>query len=128
MAEKSDNAYRAIGEVAQITNLQQHVLRFWESKFAQIQPVKSARGRRLYRPEDIQLIEGIKDLLYNRGYSIRGAQQFIAENGVDALRRQGQSPRSNISREDASLAQKLEGILQHVRRARQELKDSQINA
>ena len=59
----------------------QHVLRFWETKFAQIKPIKRGGGRRYYRPEDVDLLKGIKNLLYNDGYTIRGVQKVIKENG-----------------------------------------------
>lgn len=84
--EKSEKAYKTIGEVAQILDLQPHVLRFWESKFTQIQPIKNPRGRRLYRPEDIQFISGLRDMLRREGMTIKGAQKLIAERGVDYIR------------------------------------------
>ena len=62
-------------------SLPQHVLRFWETKFAQIKPIKRGGGRRYYRPEDVDLLKGIKNLLYNDGYTIRGVQKVIKENG-----------------------------------------------
>ena len=60
----------------------QHVLRFWETKFAQIKPIKRGGGRRYYRPEDVKLLKGIKSLLYNDGYTIRGVQKVIKQNGM----------------------------------------------
>ena len=81
VSEKSPNAFRTISEVAEDLALPQHVLRFWESKFPQIQPMKRGGGRRYYRPEDIQLIGGIKELLYNQGFTIRGAQKHIKDTG-----------------------------------------------
>ena len=65
--------------------LPQHVLRFWETKFAQIKPIKRGGGRRYYRPEDVKLLRGIKSLLYNDGYTIRGVQKVIKENGTRQL-------------------------------------------
>ena len=76
---KSPSAFRTISEVAADLSVPQHVLRFWESKFQQIRPLKRGGGRRYYRPEDIQLISSIKDLLYNQGFTIRGAQKHLRE-------------------------------------------------
>lgn len=78
---KSPAAFRTISEVASDLAVPQHVLRFWESKFQQIRPLKRGGGRRYYRPEDVQLISGIKDLLYNQGFTIRGVQKLLRENG-----------------------------------------------
>lgn len=78
---KSPTAFRTISEVATDLSVPQHVLRFWESKFQQIRPLKRGGGRRYYRPEDIQLIGSIKDLLYNQGFTIRGVQKLLKENG-----------------------------------------------
>lgn len=77
---KSPTAFRTISEVATDLSVPQHVLRFWESKFQQIRPLKRGGGRRYYRPEDIQLIGNIKDLLYNQGFTIRGVQKLLKEN------------------------------------------------
>lgn len=79
---KSPDAFRTISEVADWLDLQPHVLRFWESKFAQIKPVKRAGGRRYYRPADMQLLGGIKQLLHEDGMTIKGAQKIIREQGV----------------------------------------------
>jgi DNA-binding transcriptional MerR regulator len=79
---KSPSAFRTISEVATDLSVPQHVLRFWESKFQQIKPLKRGGGRRYYRPEDVQLIGGIKDLLYNQGFTIRGVQKLLKENGA----------------------------------------------
>jgi len=78
---KSPAAFRTISEVATDLSVPQHVLRFWESKFQQIKPLKRGGGRRYYRPEDVQLISGIKDLLYNQGFTIRGVQKLLKEQG-----------------------------------------------
>ena len=79
---KSADAFRTISEVAEWLDLPTHVLRFWESKFTQIKPVKRAGGRRYYRPRDMQLIGGLKKLLHDDGMTIRGAQKLLKENGV----------------------------------------------
>tara|TARA_B100001996_G_scaffold283467_1_gene223738 strand:+ start:91 stop:516 length:426 start_codon:yes stop_codon:yes gene_type:complete len=82
MTIKSPEAFRTISEVSKDLSLPQHVLRFWETKFAQIKPIKRGGGRRYYRPEDIELLKGIKYLLYNDGYTIRGVQKVIKESGA----------------------------------------------
>ena len=85
MNVKSPEAFRTISEVSRDLSLPQHVLRFWETKFAQIKPIKRGGGRRYYRPEDVKLLRGIKSLLYNDGYTIRGVQKVIKENGTRQL-------------------------------------------
>jgi DNA-binding transcriptional MerR regulator len=85
MAIKSPEAFRTISEVSKVLSLPQHVLRFWETKFSQIKPIKRGGGRRYYRPEDVDLLKGIKSLLYNDGYTIRGVQKVIKENGAKKI-------------------------------------------
>jgi len=82
---KSSQAFRTIREVADWLDVAAHVLRFWESKFPQIKPVKRAGGRRYYRPADMELVGGIKVLLHDRGLTIRGVQKMIREDGVAAI-------------------------------------------
>jgi DNA-binding transcriptional MerR regulator len=77
MRSKSDSAFQTISEVTKKLSVQQHVLRFWESKFTQIKPMKRAGGRRYYRPEDVLMLERIKNLLYDDGYTIKGVQQIL---------------------------------------------------
>lgn len=79
---KSPEAFRTISEVAEALDVPQHVLRFWESRFAQIRPVKRAGGRRFYRPDDVDLLRGIRALLYFEGYTIKGVQKILREKGV----------------------------------------------
>lgn len=79
---KSRDAFRTISEVADLLDTPAHVLRFWESKFAQLKPVKRAGGRRYYRPTDVSLIAGIKKLLHDDGMTIKGAQKLLREQGV----------------------------------------------
>lgn len=79
---KSRDAFRTISEVSTVLDTPTHVLRFWESKFAQIKPVKRAGGRRYYRPEDVDLLSGIKTLLHDHGMTIKGAQKLMKEQGV----------------------------------------------
>lgn len=80
-ADKSPDAFRTISEVAEELKLPQHVLRFWETRFPQIKPLKRAGGRRFYRPEDIALLRAIKALLYGQGYTIKGVQRLLQDHG-----------------------------------------------
>ncbi len=84
-AGKSASAFRTISEVAGELEVPQHVLRFWESKFIQVKPMKRGGGRRYYRPEDIDLLRSIRDLLYTDGYTIKGVQKLLREGGAKAL-------------------------------------------
>lgn len=83
--DKAPDAYRTISEVADDLDLQQHVLRFWESRFSQIRPLKRGGGRRYYRPDDVELLKGIRHLLYKEGYTIKGVQRILKEQGVRAV-------------------------------------------
>jgi len=76
-AQKSISAFRTISEVAEELDVAQHVLRFWESKFTQVRPLKRGGGRRYYRPEDVDLLRQIRSLLYDEGYTIKGAQKLL---------------------------------------------------
>lgn len=80
-AKKAPNAFRTISEVADELHIPQHVLRFWETKFPQIKPLKRGGGRRYYRPDDILLLRRISDLLYIQGYTIKGVQRLLREGG-----------------------------------------------
>lgn len=82
---KSPEAFRTISEVATELDVPQHVLRFWESRFTQIKPTKRAGGRRYYRPEDVDLLRGIRTLLYSDGYTIKGVQKVLRDKGVRAV-------------------------------------------
>lgn len=79
--DKAPEAFRTISEVADELEVPKHVLRFWEAKFAQLKPMKRGGGRRYYRPEDVALLRGIRFLLYNDGYTIRGVQKILREQG-----------------------------------------------
>jgi DNA-binding transcriptional MerR regulator len=79
---KSPEAFRTISEVAETLDVPPHVLRFWESRFAQVKPVKRGGGRRYYRPEDVRLLRGIRGLLYDDGMTIKGVQKILRERGV----------------------------------------------
>lgn len=80
-ARKAPNAFRTISEVADDLHIPQHVLRFWETKFPQVRPLKRGGGRRYYRPDDIVLLRRIADLLYTQGYTIKGVQRLLREGG-----------------------------------------------
>jgi DNA-binding transcriptional MerR regulator len=79
--DKSPDAFRTISEVADDLDLPQHVLRFWETRFSQIKPMKRGGGRRYYRPQDVELIKGIRHMLYDQGYTIKGVQKLLRDNG-----------------------------------------------
>jgi DNA-binding transcriptional MerR regulator len=83
--EKSPDAFRTISEVGEDLDLPQHVLRFWETRFTQIKPMKRGGGRRYYRPQDVDLIKGIRHMLYDQGYTIKGVQKLLRENGNQFL-------------------------------------------
>jgi DNA-binding transcriptional MerR regulator len=83
--DKAPDAFRTISEVADDLDIPQHVLRFWETRFAQIKPMKRSGGRRYYRPDDVDLLRGIRRLLYGEGYTIRGVQRILKEYGIKAV-------------------------------------------
>ena len=80
--QKSPDAFRTISEVAADLDLPQHVLRFWETRFTTIRPLKRGGGRRYYRPDDVDLLKGIRHLLYGQGYTIKGVQRILKEDGL----------------------------------------------
>ncbi len=88
---KGPDAFRTISEVAEELDLPQHVLRFWETRFNQIKPMKRGGGRRYYRPEDVDLLRGIRLLLYAEGFTIRGVQRLLKEKGASFVTSVGQS-------------------------------------
>jgi len=83
--DKSPDAFRTISEAAEDLDLPQHVLRFWETRFPQIKPLKRGGGRRYYRPDDVELLRAIKQLLYGEGYTIKGVQKLFKEQGARAV-------------------------------------------
>jgi DNA-binding transcriptional MerR regulator len=85
--DKSPDAFRTISEVAADLDIPQHVLRFWETRFTQIKPMKRSGGRRYYRPDDVDLLRGIRRLLYGEGYTIRGVQRILKEHGIASVQR-----------------------------------------
>jgi DNA-binding transcriptional MerR regulator len=80
--DKAPDAFRTISEVADEIDVPQHVLRFWESRFTQIKPMKRGGGRRYYRPDDVDLLRGVRHLLYGEGYTIRGVQRILRDEGA----------------------------------------------
>lgn len=102
--DKAPDAFRTISEVADELDIPQHVLRFWESRFSQIKPMKRAGGRRYYRPDDVDLLRGIRHLLYGEGYTIRGVQRILREQGpkfVQAVWQPGAAQPSVTPSDDA---------------------------
>lgn len=96
--DKDADAFRTISEAAEELDVPQHVLRFWETRFTQIKPMKRGGGRRYYRPEDMELLRSIRYLLYGEGYTIKGVQRILKEQGVRAviaLRDTGATPASH---------------------------------
>ena len=89
---KSATAFRTISEVAEELDVPQHVLRFWEIKFTPVKPLKRGGGRRYYRPEDIDLLRRIRDLLYIEGYTIKGVQRLLREGQAKAAKQKTQAP------------------------------------
>jgi DNA-binding transcriptional MerR regulator len=85
--DKSPDAFRTISEVAGDLDIPQHVLWFWETRFTQIKPMKRSGGRRYYRPDDVDLLRGIRRLLYGEGYTIRGVQRILKEHGIASVQR-----------------------------------------
>jgi len=107
LVQKSPDAFRTISEVAVELDVPQHVLRFWESKFNQVRPLKRGGGRRYYRPEDVDLLRGVRRLLYNDGYTIKGVQKVFKEQGARFIMETGQGIL------DGSLAQAARGTVTH---------------
>ncbi|WP_082540720.1 MerR family transcriptional regulator [Pseudolabrys sp. Root1462] len=101
MDNKAPDAFRTISEVADELDLPQHVLRFWESRFAEIKPMKRGGGRRFYRPDDIDLLRGIRHLLYGEGYTIRGVQRILREQGIDFVQSIWQEGAAPLPADDA---------------------------
>lgn len=99
--EKSPDAFRTISEVSDELDLPQHVLRFWETRFAQVKPMKRSGGRRLYRPDHVALLRGIKALLYDDGLTIKGVQKMLRESGARTVIARGKA--------DAALSLELTG-------------------
>ncbi|MEA1942904.1 MAG: MerR family transcriptional regulator [Pseudomonadota bacterium] len=143
VSKKSPDAFRTISEAAGELDIPAHVLRFWESKFPQISPLKRAGGRRFYRPQDLQLLRGIKRLLYEDGFTIKGARKFIKDNGVASVmdlgagvvetgplavdapdREAAEPPRPAAPRTPGSPQRQLQDIIDELENARAKLKSA----
>jgi len=103
---KSESAFRTISEVADELGVQQHVLRFWETKFTQVRPLKRGGGRRYYRPEDIDLLRSIQHLLYTEGYTIKGVQKLLRSEGKKKVMQALPEPQNSNERDGASVQTK----------------------
>jgi DNA-binding transcriptional MerR regulator len=103
--KKAPGAFRTISEVADDLDVQQHVLRFWETKFSQIRPLKRGGGRRYYRPEDLALLKKIHHLLYTEGYTIKGVQKLLKEKGKAVLLQENFPPAQNSNEPNAAVSQ-----------------------
>ena len=123
---KSPEAFRTISEVSAELDVPQHVLRFWESRFAQVKPVKRAGGRRYYRPEDVDLLRGIRALLYSDGFTIRGVQKILRDKGLRHVAQLGrtllgreldETPANDDARDDDALPDKTTDEPSHARAA-----------
>ena len=86
---KTSDAYKTIGEVSELLQIPQHILRFWEESFIQLKPLKRKGGRRLYSENDINLLRRIKELLYEEGYSVKGVKKYLSKNKIDNIKTEG---------------------------------------
>jgi DNA-binding transcriptional MerR regulator len=134
---KSANAFRTISEVATDLSVPSHVLRFWETKFSQVKPLKRGGGRRYYRPEDIALLRNIRSLLYDDGYTIKGVQKLLREGGAKSLLEDVKSSKGSSAGQatnampvaaspvvkQAKLPATTRGVLTDVLRELEELRD-----
>ena len=109
---KSASAFRTISEVSTELDVPQHVLRFWETKFNQIKPLKRGGGRRYYRPEDLALLRRIRDLLYTDGYTIRGVQRLLRQSGIKAFLESESKPEDDDDAAEAPEAAPAPGAAQ----------------
>ncbi len=118
--DKSPDAFRTISEVGEDLDLPQHVLRFWETRFTQIKPLKRGGGRRYYRPADVELLKGIRHLLYDQGYTIKGVQRLLKDNGnqfVIALGHGDKAAADEIARQRHAAHQEAEAPHQPARKS-----------
>jgi len=119
-SKKSPSAFRTISEVAEKLDLPAHVLRFWETKFSQVRPIKRGGGRRYYRPEDVELIRHIRSLLYDEGYTIKGVQKLMREGN---LKKSHLTPSSSDigSLEPNNLKSEIQDAIDELRALRAEI-------
>ena len=108
--QKSAQAFRTISEVADLLDVPAHVLRFWETRFSQIQPVKRGGGRRYYRPEDIDLLRGIQDLLHVQGMTIKGVQKVLKERGLKHVVSLGHEAEHTVTTKAPELRDIVKGL------------------
>jgi DNA-binding transcriptional MerR regulator len=119
---KSSYAFKNISEVAGELNLPQHVLRFWETKFNSIKPVKRGGGRRYYRPEDVDNLRRIQGLLYDDGYTIKGVQKLYREGGKATVKElKSDSRKKTSSKVDSKILSKLQLVLSELKEIRSQL-------
>ncbi|MDQ0395092.1 MerR family transcriptional regulator [Labrys monachus] len=123
--EKAPDAFRTISEVADDLDLPQHVLRFWETRFIQIKPLKRGGGRRYYRPDDIDLLKGIRYYLYGEGYTIKGVQRILKERGNRHVMEVGRAQNENYAPPVALIPRADE---EERRRERAEWPEAEIDA
>src|SRR6478609_7336230 len=95
--DKSPDAFRTISEVAEDLDVPQHVLRFWETRFSHIKPLKRGGGRRYYRPDDVDLLKGIRYYLYGEGYTIKGVQRILKDRGIKHVTEMGRAQNENYA-------------------------------
>jgi DNA-binding transcriptional MerR regulator len=113
---KSAAAFRTISEVSQDLEVPQHVLRFWESKFSPVRPLKRGGGRRYYRPEDVDLLRNIRDLLYTEGYTIKGVQRLLRDSHGKAPSNETKAPEPATRKELESLISELSELRDMLRK------------
>ena len=122
--KKSPSAFRTISEVAEDLDLPPHVLRFWETKFSQVHPLKRGGGRRYYRPEDVQLLSHIRSLLYDEGYTIKGVQKLMCEGNLKKSDL-APSPSNMASLETNSLKAEIQDAIDELEALRAEINTHQ---
>ncbi|MCH8917336.1 MAG: MerR family transcriptional regulator [Alphaproteobacteria bacterium] len=120
---KSAEAFRTISEVADELEIPQHVLRFWESKFSQVKPLKRGGGRRYYRPEDIVLLHNIRTLLYQEGYTIKGVQKLLREGQVSRAEADGAADGDGAGSLDDAQRQEIRAIIDELTELKKLLAD-----
>jgi DNA-binding transcriptional MerR regulator len=113
--EKSPAAFRTISEVAEDLDVPQHVLRFWESRFPQVKPLKRGGGRRYYRPEDVILLRRIRQCLYQEGYTIKGVQRLLREGAVKVSVPRPPEPQLSLASLPEPLPEELRHALEEIR-------------
>lgn len=130
VVNKSKFAFRTIAEVAEELDVATHVLRFWETKFPQIKPMKRNGGRRYYRPDDVELVRKIRDLLYNQRYTIEGVQKLIKEKGLKAFIGEEIMPdffdEPSVVELSAEVRNMLSSIVAEMEQIRDELKEAMV--